>query len=76
MGLGTGEILLIVLVILVVFGASRVPQLGEGLGRAIKNFKRAVQSPNEIEVLPKTPESDCSSRNGQAAATARQSKSS
>jgi sec-independent protein translocase protein TatA len=58
MGLGTGEIILIALVIMVVFGASRLPQLGDGLGRAIKNFKRAVTSANEIEVAPKKPEAD------------------
>lgn len=58
MGLGTGEIILIALVIMVVFGASRLPQLGDGLGRAIKNFKRAVTSANEIEVGPKKGEGD------------------
>ena len=56
MGLGTGEIILIFIVVMVVFGASKLPQLGDGLGRAIKNFKRAVNSTNEIEVSPKKPE--------------------
>jgi sec-independent protein translocase protein TatA len=58
MGLGTGEIILIFLVVMVVFGASKLPQLGDGLGRAIKNFKRAVHSTNEIEVTPKRPETE------------------
>lgn len=58
MGLGTGEIILIFLVVMVVFGASKLPQLGDGLGRAIKNFKRAVSSTNEIEVSPKKSEID------------------
>jgi sec-independent protein translocase protein TatA len=58
MGLGTGEIILIFLVVMVVFGASKLPQLGDGLGRAIKNFKRAITSANEIEVSPKKPEID------------------
>ena len=58
MGLGTGEIILIFLVVMVVFGATKLPQLGDGLGRAIKNFKRAVSSANEIEVSPKKPEID------------------
>lgn len=56
MGLGTGEIVLIFLAVLVVFGATKLPQLGDGLGRAIKNFKRAVNTTNEIEVSPKKPE--------------------
>ena len=58
MGLGTGEIILIFLVVMVVFGASKLPQLGDGLGRAIKNFKRAVNTTNEIEVSPKKSEMD------------------
>ena len=51
--MGTPEIILICLVIMVVFGAAKLPQLGDGLGRAIKNFKRAVNSNNEIDVSPK-----------------------
>jgi sec-independent protein translocase protein TatA len=58
MGLGTGEIVLIFLVVMVVFGATKLPQLGDGLGRAIKNFKRAVSGANEIDVTPKKPEID------------------
>jgi sec-independent protein translocase protein TatA len=49
MGLGTGEIILIIVVIMVVFGASRLPQLGDGLGRAIRSFKGALGSTREIE---------------------------
>jgi sec-independent protein translocase protein TatA len=62
MGLGTGEIILIFLVVMVVFGASKLPQLGDGLGRAIRNFKRAVNSTNEIEVSPKKSEIDGSAQ--------------
>jgi sec-independent protein translocase protein TatA len=58
MGLGTGEIILIFLVVMVVFGATKLPQLGDGLGRAIKNFKRAVGGSSEIDVSPKKPEID------------------
>lgn len=50
--MGTGEIVLICVVVMVVFGSTKLPQLGDGLGRAIKNFKRAVSSTNEIEVSP------------------------
>jgi len=56
MGLGTGEIILIVVVIMLVFGASKLPQLGDGLGRAIGSFKRALSSTNEIESSPKKAE--------------------
>lgn len=53
-GMGFGELVLILLIVVVVFGATKLPQLGDGLGRAIKNFKRAVNAQNEIEVAPKT----------------------
>jgi sec-independent protein translocase protein TatA len=55
-GMGAGEWVLVLLIILVVFGATKLPQLGDGLGRAIKNFKRAVSSANEIEVAAKKDE--------------------
>jgi sec-independent protein translocase protein TatA len=70
MGLGTGEIILIILVVMIVFGASKLPQLGDGLGRAIKNFKRAVQGGSEIEVTPKKPEIDGAAQAGKAEPTA------
>jgi sec-independent protein translocase protein TatA len=52
MGLGTGEIILIIFVVMVVFGASKLPQLGDGLGRAIGSFKRALSGSNEVEAAP------------------------
>lgn len=55
-GLGAPELVLILVVIVVVFGATKLPQLGDGLGRAIKNFKRAVNTGSEIEVAPKKAE--------------------
>jgi sec-independent protein translocase protein TatA len=54
--MGTPEIILICVVVIVVFGATKLPQLGDGLGRAIKNFKRAVSNGSEIDVSPKRSE--------------------
>jgi sec-independent protein translocase protein TatA len=56
MGFGTGEIILVALVVVLVFGATKLPQLGDGLGRAIRNFKRAIHSTNEIDVTPQKDE--------------------
>jgi len=53
MHLGMGELLLIFLVILLIFGASKLPQLGDALGKGIKNFKRSVAGDDEIDVTPK-----------------------
>lgn len=47
---GMGELLIILLIVMVVFGASKLPQIGHGLGSAIKNFKRAAAGDDEIEV--------------------------
>jgi sec-independent protein translocase protein TatA len=50
--MGFGELVLILIIVVVVFGATKLPQLGDGLGKAIKNFKRAVNAQNEIDVSP------------------------
>jgi sec-independent protein translocase protein TatA len=52
-GMGFGELVLILVIVLVVFGSTKLPQLGDGLGRAIKNFKRSLGALNEIDVTPK-----------------------
>ena len=51
-GMGFGELILILVIVVVVFGATKLPQLGDGLGKAIKNFKRAVNTQSEIDVTP------------------------
>jgi len=59
MELGMGEILVIVVLVLLFFGPSKLPQLGESLGRGIRNFKKASTEPDEpaasereVSVLP------------------------
>jgi sec-independent protein translocase protein TatA len=49
MGLGTGEIILIIFVVVLLFGASRLPKLGEEIGRAMGSLKRALGGAKEIE---------------------------
>jgi len=41
-GFGMQELIIILLIVVVIFGASRLPQLGEGLGKAIKGFKKGI----------------------------------
>lgn len=53
-GLGTGEILLIVLVVLLLFGGKKLPELMRGMGRGVKEFKDAMEKP--IEDLDKRDE--------------------
>lgn len=54
-GLGFTEILVIVLILALLFGARRLPELGSGLGKAIKNFKAGVTG-SEIDVTPEKDE--------------------
>jgi sec-independent protein translocase protein TatA len=49
---GTQEILVILVVILLLFGSRKLPEIGSGLGRAIKNFKKATTEPDEIDITP------------------------
>jgi sec-independent protein translocase protein TatA len=42
-GLGFGELLIILVVVLVFFGGSRLPKLGSSLGQAINNFKKGLK---------------------------------
>jgi len=56
MGLGFGELIILLIIVLLVFGAGKLPQIGDALGKSIKNFKRAASTNEEIEVSPKKPE--------------------
>jgi sec-independent protein translocase protein TatA len=52
-GLGIGELLLILVIVLIIFGAGKLPEIGEGLGRGIRSFRKEVRKPDEIDVTPK-----------------------
>ena len=48
-GLGTTELLVILVIALVIFGPSKLPQIGSGLGKAIRDFKKGVTEKDEEE---------------------------
>jgi sec-independent protein translocase protein TatA len=48
-GLGIQELLIILVIALVIFGPSKLPQIGAGLGKAIRDFKKGVSSSDENE---------------------------
>ncbi|MCG2709945.1 MAG: twin-arginine translocase TatA/TatE family subunit [Thermodesulfovibrionales bacterium] len=54
-GLGMQELIIILVIVIVLFGAKRLPELAGGIGKAIKNFKKSVSEPDEIDVTPKKP---------------------
>ena len=47
---GMGELIVILLIVLVVFGANKLPGIGDALGRSIKNFKKASNVDDELDV--------------------------
>ncbi|HYA11626.1 MAG TPA: twin-arginine translocase TatA/TatE family subunit [Thermodesulfovibrionales bacterium] len=52
-GLSMQELLVILVIVIVLFGATRLPEIGKGVGQAIRNFKKGVSEPDEIDVTPK-----------------------
>jgi len=57
-GIGIPELIIILVIVLVIFGANKLPEIGSGMGRAIKNFKKATNEPEEIDVTPDTDKKD------------------
>jgi len=52
-GLGMPELVIVLVIVLILFGAKRLPELAGGMGKAIRNFKKATTEPDEIDVTPK-----------------------
>ncbi len=52
-GLGMPELIVILVIVVVLFGASRLPEIGKGVGLAIRNFKKSTSGQDEINVTPK-----------------------
>ncbi len=46
-GIGMPELIIILVIILIIFGAGKLPEIGAGLGKGIKNFKKATKEPIE-----------------------------
>lgn len=62
-GLGVWELLIILVILLLIFGPSRLGDLGSALGKGIKGFRKSLKEPDEIDITPprednKTPESE------------------
>lgn len=49
-GFGMPELIVILVIVMVIFGAGKLPEIGSALGKSIKNFKRASEGKDEIEI--------------------------
>ncbi|WP_027370175.1 twin-arginine translocase TatA/TatE family subunit [Desulfovermiculus halophilus] len=58
-GIGIPELIIILAIVLVIFGANKLPEIGAGMGKAIRNFKKASDEPDEIDIS--SPQSKSSS---------------
>ena len=66
MGFGIIEILIIVGIIILVVGGKRLPEMGSGLAKAIKGFKRTMQESDHINVTPEQRQQDEKSKGSSA----------
>jgi sec-independent protein translocase protein TatA len=58
---GLSELIVILMILLLVFGASRLPQIGESLGRTVRSLKRGLSSDESIQVRSEKPHGDAQS---------------
>ena len=65
---GFTELILILVIVLIIFGAGKLPQLGEGLGKAIKGFKKSVHEAEAMDVEAQTPSQANSTANTESTA--------
>ncbi len=57
-GLGPTELIIIFLIVLIIFGAKKLPEIGSGLGRGITNFKKAMKEPESLDSKSSAEEND------------------
>lgn len=50
---GPTELIIILILVLVIFGAGKLPEIGGALGKGIRSFKKAVREPDETDITPK-----------------------
>ena len=59
--MGMGELIVVLLIFVLLFGAKRLPDLADGMGKAIRNFKRGLNTPEEDVTPPEKQVTEASS---------------
>lgn len=54
-GVGPTELIIILFIVLIIFGAGKLPEIGGALGKGIRNFKKATREVDEIDITPPAP---------------------
>ena len=57
-GIGMPELLVVMVIVLIIFGAGKLPEIGKGLGKGIRNFRKATSGLDEIDVTHKKNEKE------------------
>lgn len=57
-GIGMPELIIILIIILIIFGAGKLPEIGSGIGKGIKNFKKASEEAQKEKIAPPDEEED------------------
>jgi len=57
-GFGMPELIIVLVIVMFVFGAGRLPEIGGALGKSIKNFKKSIDGKDEIDITSKK-ENNC-----------------
>ncbi len=65
-GIGIPELLIVMVIVLIIFGAGKLPEIGKGLGKGIRNFRKATSGLDEIDVTPKENEKELKGKGGKS----------
>ncbi len=52
-GIGMPELVIILVIVMIIFGANKLPQMGAGLAKGIRNFKKGMDGKEEVDDAPK-----------------------